>query len=111
MASRDVPLLREFELLVLLGVLQLETGAYPLAVAEAIETRTRRNASRPAVLITLERLEAKGLLTSRFGSPTPVRGGRSKRFFDAKPLAVEAARQALTRIEAMATGLDAKLRT
>ena len=111
MASRGVPVLREFELLVLLAVLQLEGGAYPLAVAEAIEKRTKRKASRPAVLITLERLEEKGLLTSRFGDPTPVRGGRSKRFFDAKPQAVEAVRQAIERIESMASGLEARLRT
>jgi DNA-binding PadR family transcriptional regulator len=106
---RSIPILREFELLVLLAVLKLGDAAYPLAVAEEIEKTTNRKASRPAVLITLERLEDKGLLTSRYGEPTPVRGGRSKRFFAATSLAVGAVRGSLSRIKAMTRGLDALL--
>ena len=41
-----------------------------------IEQRTGRSASRTAVLVTLERLEDKGLVTSHYGDPTPVRGNR-----------------------------------
>jgi DNA-binding PadR family transcriptional regulator len=100
------PTLGEFELLVLLAVLQLGDQAYPLAIADQIESSTKRAASRPAVLITLNRLEDKGLLASRYGDPTPVRGGRSKRLFSPKPLGVAAARQALDRIRAMSAGLD-----
>jgi PadR family transcriptional regulator PadR len=109
MALRPVPVLGEFELLVLLAVFKLGDGAYPLAVATEIEQTTRRKASRPAVLITLGRLEDKGLLSSRYGEPSPVRGGRSKRLFLARPLAFRAARQALTRIHAMARGLESVL--
>ena len=105
------PVLREFELLALLAVLQLGEDAYPLAVAERIEQRTGRKASRPAVLITLERLEDKGLLTSCFCDPTPVRGGRSKRVFSPRPMAVKALRDSLGRIEAMTTGLESILKT
>jgi DNA-binding PadR family transcriptional regulator len=107
---RPVPVLREFELLVLLAVLQLADGAYALAVADAIESRTGRKASRPAVLITLERLEDKGLLTSRYGEPSPIRGGRSKRFFSPKPLALTAVQDSLTRIGQMSSGLEARLK-
>ena len=57
------------------------------------------------MLITLERLEGKGLLTSRYGDPTPVRGGRSKRFFVPKPLALGAVRAAVSRVTAMTEGL------
>jgi len=106
MAPLTPPTLGEFELLVLLAVMQLGDEAYPLAVAEAIESSTKRSASRPAVLITLTRLEEKGLLTSRYGDPTPVRGGRSKRLFSPRPLGIQAAKQALERIRAMAAGLD-----
>jgi DNA-binding PadR family transcriptional regulator len=106
MTRSAAPVLREFELLVLLSVLKLGETAYPLAVADEIERTTKRKASRPAVLITLERLEEKGLLTSRYGEPTPVRGGRSKRFFFPRPLAIRAVREALGRIKAMAAGLD-----
>lgn len=104
------PVLRELELLVVLAVLQAGDDAYPLAVARAIEARTGRKASRPAVLITLERLEDKGLLTSSYADPTPVRGGRSKRVFRPKPLALAAIRDALGRIDAMTDGLEAVLK-
>ena len=103
------PVLGEFELLVVLAVLKLGDDAYPLAVAEEIEETTARKASRPAVLITLQRLEDKGLLTSRYSDPTPVRGGRSKRVFGPKPLAVAAVKAALGRINAMTRGLGAVL--
>jgi DNA-binding PadR family transcriptional regulator len=109
MTNTAVPVLGEFELLVLLAVFKLDDSAYPLAIAEEIERTTHRKASRPAVLVTLTRLEDKGLLTSRYGDPTPVRGGRSKRFFLPRPLAVRAAQQALSRIRAMAQGLESLL--
>lgn len=106
----SVPVLGEFELLVMLAVMQLGEEAYPLAVADRIEQRTGRKASRPSVLITLERLEDKGLLTSRYGDPTPVRGGRSKRFFAPKPLAVQAVQAALERINAMTAGVPSTVK-
>jgi PadR family transcriptional regulator PadR len=102
--------LGEFELLVLLATLSLGETAYPVSVAAAIEQRSGRKASRTAVLITLERLEDKGLLTSRYGDPTPVRGGRAKRYFRPRPAALEAARHALERIQTMTAGLEAVLK-
>jgi PadR family transcriptional regulator PadR len=103
--------LGEFELLVLLSVLRLGDGAYPVAVSDAIEQTGRRRTSRAAVQITLDRLEDKGFLTSRYGDPTPVRGGRAKRFFYPKPAAIQAVRQSLGSIERLADGLDAVLKT
>lgn len=100
-----IPVLGEFELLAMLAVLQLDDDAHPLKVAERIEARTGRKASRPAVLITLERLEDKGLLTSRYTDPLPVRGGRSRRVFLLKPLGHKAVQAALDRIAAMAAGV------
>lgn len=103
------PVLGEFELLVVLAVLKLGDDAYPLAIADEIATTTARRASRPSVLITLQRLEDKGLLTSRYSDPLPVRGGRSKRLFSPKPQAVAAVKQTLSRIRAMTRGLGALL--
>jgi DNA-binding PadR family transcriptional regulator len=109
MAKRvSAPVVAEFELLVLLAVIKLGEGAYPGAVAEEIERSTDRKASRPAVLITLARLEEKGLLSSYFGDPTPVRGGRAKRLFSPKPLGRQAVKQALERIGALARGLESE---
>ncbi|HVT47019.1 MAG TPA: hypothetical protein VHD57_04455 [Vicinamibacterales bacterium] len=101
--------LGEFELLVLLATLSLGDEAYPVSIAAALEARTGRKASRAAVRITLERLEDKGLLRSWYGDPTPVRGGRAKRFFRPKPQAIAAVRQSLSRIRTMTAGLESLL--
>ena len=107
---RHVAPLGEFELVVLLAVVRLADQAYPLAIRDEIENRTTRPVSRPAVFITLERLEDKGLLSSRYGDPTPVRGGRAKRYFAPTKAGLAAAKQSLDTVAAMTQGLDAVFR-
>jgi len=107
--GRTTPL-GEFELLVLLATLALGDAAYPVSIAADIERRTGRKASRTTVLITLERLEDQDLVTSRYGDPTPERGGRAKRFFSAKARGVDAVRQSLERIQTMSEGLASVLK-
>jgi len=103
--------LGEFELLVLLSTIALGDTAYPVSIAADIESRTGRKASRTTVLITLERLEDKDLVTSRYGDPTPERGGRAKRFFSVKPRGMQAVRQSIERIQTMSEGLASVLKT
>jgi PadR family transcriptional regulator, regulatory protein PadR len=78
MASPD---LGPLELTILLAVARLQEEAYGLAVRRDISARTGRDHSVGAVYTTLERLEAKGFVTSRRAEPLPVRGGRSRRLF------------------------------
>jgi PadR family transcriptional regulator, regulatory protein PadR len=72
--------LGEFEQIVLLAVLRLGENAYGVTILTEIAERTGRNASPGALYTTLHRMEDKGLVTFRDGSPTPERGGRAKRF-------------------------------
>lgn len=102
--------LAEFELLVLLAVLHVGQDAYPIAIRDAIEARTGRPASRAAVFITLERLEEKGLVSSRYGDPTPVRGGRAKRFFAPTPAGIASVKRSVAMVSSMTAGLEAVLR-
>ena len=104
------PPLGEFELLVVLAVARLGDAAYPLAIRDEIEARTGRAASRAAVFITLERLEEKALLRSRYGQPTPVRGGRAKRFFTLTADGLKAMRHSIDSVTALADGLEPLLR-
>jgi PadR family transcriptional regulator, regulatory protein PadR len=106
----ETPTLGEFELVVLLAVLGLKSDAYPLAIRDAIEARTKRVVSRAAVFITLERLEDKGCVSSTYGDPTPVRGGRAKRFFSVTSSGLTAVRHSLNTVTAMSRGLDAILK-
>lgn len=108
-AAKTSPL-GEFELLVLLATISLGDAAYPVSIAADIETRTGRKANRTTVLITLERLEDKDLVTSRYGDPSPERGGRAKRFFSVKPRGLQAVRQSIERIQTMSEGLAAVLK-
>jgi DNA-binding PadR family transcriptional regulator len=105
------PPLGEFELLVVLAVMQAGHEASPIAIRDAIEVRTGRGPSRAAVFITLERLEEKGLVTSRYGDPTPVRGGRAKRFFMPTPAGIAAAKRSVEMVSSMTRGLESILRT
>ncbi|MBC7919539.1 MAG: PadR family transcriptional regulator [Ferruginibacter sp.] len=73
--------LGEFEEVVLLTVGVLHDEAYGAGIADEIERQSGRSVSISAVHATLNRLQEKGLVTSRMGGATPERGGRRKRLF------------------------------
>lgn len=73
--------LGELELMLLLAILQLGEDAYGVPIARRLEIERGRSVSVGSVYAALERLEAKGLVTSSLGEPTPERGGKAKRFF------------------------------
>ena len=75
------PHLGEFQELVLLVILSLETNSYGLMIQEELEKRTGRKLSRGSLHTVLSRLEDRGLLDSKMGGATNERGGRRKRFF------------------------------
>jgi len=72
--------LGEFEQIVLLAILRLGDEAYGVSILDEIAAKTGRNPAPGALYTTLHRMEDKGLVTFRDGSPTPERGGRAKRF-------------------------------
>lgn len=79
MRRRDY--LGSFELMVLLTVMHLGEDAYGVPITEELETETGHEVAVASVYAALQRLEDKGLVTSRFGDPTPERGGRAKKYF------------------------------
>jgi len=82
--------LGELEQMVLLAVRRLGDDAYGLGVVDVLEKRVGRAVSRGAVYVTLDRLEEKGLLTSRLGDSVPGRGGRPRRLLAVTPAGVDA---------------------
>jgi len=74
-------LLGSLEHIILLALVRLDGSAHGMIVRREIEERTGRKISIGAVYATLERLEAKGYVSSSTGDPTPERGGRAKRLF------------------------------
>ncbi len=94
--------LAEFELLVMLAALRLgPEGAYTVSIAEDIAERTGRRVRRANVYTTLQRLEAKGMITSRLGEPRPERGGRPPRLVRVEPAGLAAVRTTTEAIRAM----------
>ena len=83
MTERGGTLLGTLEHLILLAVLALGTEAHGMTIRdEALHPRTGRDLSFGTIpYVTLQRLEAKGMVTGSMGAPTPERGGRAKRFF------------------------------
>lgn len=101
--------LGEFEQLVMLAVLRLDDEAYGTSIREELKVRAERDVSPGAIFTTLERLEARGLMSSRYGEPTPERGGRRKRFYQLSPDGRRALSRSLRTVRRMARGLDPKL--
>jgi PadR family transcriptional regulator PadR len=92
MAKREF--LGGFELLVLLALIRLGDDAYGVPISDAIEESSGREVAIGSVYITLDRLEAKGLVSSKLGEPTAERGGRAKTYFHVTADGLRQARQA-----------------
>ena len=84
-----------FDLWVLLAVLRLEEDeAYGVPISTEIGRTTGRSVALATVYATLERLEDRGLVSSRLGESTAQRGGRAKRHFRVTPKGVRQVREA-----------------
>ncbi len=83
-------ILGAFEQAVLLALVRLRERAYGRAVLQEVEARLGRGVSAGAVYATLDRLERKGLVASRLGAGTPIRDGRSRRYFTVTAVGVRA---------------------
>ena len=97
--------LGEFEQLVLLALLRLGERAYGVAISNEIAERTGRDVSLGAAYKTLDRLEAKGYVSTSVGEPTAERGGRRKKFFHLAPAGSRALKHALRALDRMTADL------
>ena len=98
------------------GIGELETSllwivmrlreAHGAQIREELKERSGRSIGPGTLYPTLERLEAKGFLSSRLGDPTPERGGRAKRLFALTPAGLAEVREAWRVVNRMAEGLE-----
>jgi PadR family transcriptional regulator len=98
-------LLGSLEHIVLLAVVRLDANAYGITIRRDIEERIGRRISIGAVYATLDRLEAKGYVSSFLGEPTAERGGRAKRLFKIEAAGELALRVSQEAIRKMTLGL------
>ena len=97
--------LGEFEYAVLLAILHLE-DAYAVPIRTVLEERTGRDVARGALYTALERLEAKGCLSSRMGDPTDDRGGKPRRYFTVTAAGMRALRTTHAAFASLTRGLE-----
>jgi len=102
--------LGEFEQLLLFAVLRLGDDAYGARIRQEIEERTGRSVSAGAVYTGLDRLEQRGLVASREGEATPVRGGRRKRYYRLEPRGAASLSETWENVTGMANGVLPRLR-
>jgi len=98
--------LGEFEQLILLAILRLRDDAYGVTIRAELAERTGRQVAPGAMYTALERLESKGLITSRMTDPTPLRGGRAKRQVTVTAAGREALTRAVQAYDRLLDGLD-----
>jgi DNA-binding PadR family transcriptional regulator len=98
-------MLGDLEQIVMLATLRLDGDGYGVTIQEAIRRATRRELTMGTIHKTLVRLEAKGMIASRMGDPSPVRGGRAKRFYKVTPAGLKALRASMNAIRRLADGL------
>jgi PadR family transcriptional regulator PadR len=91
--------LGNFELMVLLAVIRIGDNAYGVSIAKEIDAASGQETILAGVYAALQRLEAKGLLSSKLGDVTPERGGRPRRYFRATAQGVRIAHQTQNTLE------------
>ncbi len=102
--------LGEFEQVVLLAVARLEGQGYGVVLRREIEARTGRPVSIGAIYATLDRLKAKGHISSHPGPSTRARGGRSKRYFTLEEPGADALEASRGMLDQMWDGIDLRHR-
>ncbi len=81
MSEQNEKLLTRKEELVLLSILNLRQEAYLIAIQQHLISVIGKPVSLTSVHLPLSRLEKNGLITSRLGEATAMRGGRRKKIY------------------------------
>ncbi len=97
--------LGQLELMVLLATIRVRDNAYGVPIAHEIERESGRAVALASVYAALERLEAKGFITSVRGEPTAERGGKARTYFKPSPAGLQEARQAHATLVRLGSGL------
>ena len=98
--------LGNFEQAILIALVRLGKDAYGRAILKEAQSRLQRELAAGAVYATLDRLEQKGLISSRLGSGTAVRGGRPRRYYAIEGAGIRALSDAKAAVEGIWQGFE-----
>ena len=91
--------------LVMLATLRLGGDAYGTTIQDELQ-RVGRSVSISTIYVTMERLKRKGLVRSRLGDPTPIRGGKAKRLYELTAMGTRTLRAARDEMRQAWSGLE-----
>ena len=101
--------LKEFEQLVLLSVLRLGQEAHGSAIRADLEETAHRSVAVATIYVALSRLEQRGFVRSWMADPTPVRGGKAKKYYEVEKEGRRALREGKATLERMWSGVSSAL--
>jgi PadR family transcriptional regulator PadR len=101
--------LGEFEQVLLFAVLRLGNEAYGARIRAEIHERIGRAPSPGAIYTALDRLQARGLVSSYVGEATPERGGRRKKYYRLEPAGAVSLHRTWKNVTGMAEGVIPQL--
>ncbi len=73
--------LTRFDHAVMSAIRQLDGNAYGTTIWRAVDFMLGKSTSVGALYKTLDKLEERGMVTTRMGEASSVQGGRAKRYF------------------------------
>ena len=98
--------LGELEQLLLLSILHLDDEAYAKRIREHLRESVGRDVSLGTIYVCLTRLEKKSWARSWLADPTPVRGGRAKRFYEVTAAGREALQRSKDALSSLWQGIE-----
>ena len=103
-----------FEQAILLALVRPRTElgreGYGRAILKEVQHRLQRAVSAGAVYATLDRLEAKGLVSSRVADGTAIRAGRPRRHYAIEPAGLRALHEARSAADRLWAGIRLPLK-
>lgn len=93
--------LGEFEHVVMLSILSLKENAYGVTIRQSLQQSIGRKVSIGALYSTAERLEKKGLLSSKKSGAIAERGGKAKRYFSVTPSGIQSLLETKSQLETL----------
>lgn len=103
-----IPDLTLIEQQTLLAIMIQHPNAYGVSIRDEIKKRTDREYSFGSIYAVLERLEDRGMISSREGEATAARGGRKKQYFTITAPGQTALQASLRAVDAMRSGTEVK---
>jgi DNA-binding PadR family transcriptional regulator len=98
--------LGEAEQLILLAAWRVGERATAAAIRKEVASRGGRTLTVSSIYVTLMRLQGKGYVKSELSDPTPVRGGKAKRYFQVTDKGISTLHKARRRLERMWEGME-----